>query len=321
MAPAEPESRAGLDVFRRFVSAAPLGLMVVDDRSTIQYANPAAGRMLARRVGDLIGEVFDPRAVTASRIEIRDAESGRTQFKGQGGPQAPESPGMRLLILTDRAEAAALAEARALAGSVAHDVNNLLSAAFSYIEEIEQIAGAEMIAGASKGLRQVLHETAAQAGRLFQVAGVPGGTTRGRDVRDLFAVDAVASDEPLQRGALVVDDDPAVRALTARVLRTLGLEAVERGSVDEAFAYVEGTDRAVGTILVDAMMPGPGIEHVCRELRGLQPEARILVMSGAPSVEDVVAAVADGFIAKPFSVAELGAALASGGRRQVGRAA
>jgi len=101
----------------------------------------------------------------------------------------------------------------------------------------------------------------------------------------------------------VVDDDGAVARITARALAVLGIEAIARDTVPGALAFLEA--ESVDAVLVDAMMPGPGVEQVCRELRELQPDAWIVVMSGADTVADRVRDVSDSFLAKPFSVAEL----------------
>jgi len=54
---------------------------------------------------------------------------------------------------------------------------------------------------------------------------------------------------------LIVDDEEALRRAAVRLLRRLGHETVDVGSVAEAIAVIDGPDVPEG-VLCDVMMPG-----------------------------------------------------------------
>lgn len=77
---------------------------------------------------------------------------------------------------------------------------------------------------------------------------------------------------------LVVDDDPTVRQIIAKVLTRAGHEAEEVGDGSEAIAAFR--ERPADLILMDIYMPGAdGIEAIIR-LQQEFPDVRIIAMSG-----------------------------------------
>jgi signal transduction histidine kinase len=110
---------------------------------------------------------------------------------------------------------------------------------------------------------------------------------------------------------LVVDDDPFVRAATRRLLEMLGFQVHEAPDGPTALRMVtEIADLRV--VLLDATMPRMAGEEVLRELRRMRTGLPVVVVSG-----DAEGAVMkrfepdrpEGWLAKPFTVAELTAAL------------
>jgi PAS domain S-box-containing protein len=121
---------------------------------------------------------------------------------------------------------------------------------------------------------------------------------------------------------LVVEDHPAVRALTVRVLRDAGYDVVEAASVDEALEVLGGT--AVDVILTDLVMPGGTGERLAgsEDDRGTEPG--LVFMSGyteASITRDELLTGGAGFLEKPFTpdrlLAAVAAARAAGPRRPV----
>jgi len=61
--------------------------------------------------------------------------------------------------------------------------------------------------------------------------------------------------DPAERCVLVVDDEPSVLAVTARILRDAGYVAVEAPSAREALRLLEQGDPPISLVLTDVVMP------------------------------------------------------------------
>ncbi|NNL85965.1 MAG: EAL domain-containing protein [Myxococcales bacterium] len=103
--------------------------------------------------------------------------------------------------------------------------------------------------------------------------------------------------------ALVVDDDPILRAVGCEVLRTLGFEIVEAESGEEALELA--MSRLPDFVLLDVNLPGRDGFSICRELRRVPALSQIpiVVITGA-SEEEVIdrafTAGATDFVHKPL---------------------
>ncbi|MEP6812523.1 MAG: ATP-binding protein [Actinomycetota bacterium] len=110
---------------------------------------------------------------------------------------------------------------------------------------------------------------------------------------------------------LVVEDQEAVRALTARVLREAGYDVVEAASVEGALEVLNETP--VDVILTDLVMPGGTGERLAKYADELGTSPTLVLMSGyakaAISSDDLDAAGA-GFLEKPFTPGDLLAVVA-----------
>jgi PAS domain S-box-containing protein len=116
---------------------------------------------------------------------------------------------------------------------------------------------------------------------------------------------------PLPRGSeavLVAEDEPAVRALTCRVLRRAGYSVLEAGSGEEAVRVAERHPGPVHLFVTDVVMPGVGGREAAGRVLARHPEARVLYMSGYTDdavVRHGVRHDRTHFIQKPFSPAAL----------------
>jgi PAS domain S-box-containing protein len=86
---------------------------------------------------------------------------------------------------------------------------------------------------------------------------------------------------------LLVEDEPAVRALLAQVLAEAGYRVLQARGGREALALSRRHDGRIDLLLSDVVMPGLGGGELARRLREGHPETRVLFMSGYPS-DDVV---------------------------------
>lgn len=116
-------------------------------------------------------------------------------------------------------------------------------------------------------------------------------------------------DATLPVRVLVADDEEDIRALVCLAVRRAGaaeVTAVGDGPAALAAARSDLPDLAV----LDVSMPGASGLEVCAALRADAATAgiRILLLSAGASLEDVargLAAGADAYLAKPFSIAGL----------------
>lgn len=126
---------------------------------------------------------------------------------------------------------------------------------------------------------------------------------------------------PDQRHALVADDDPAFRELIAAWLEDDGWAVTAAADGLEACALLEA--RAFDVLLLDLLLPRRDGYAVLLHVRA-QPATRrlpVLIVSGEPPADHTVVGAAlgaDGFLPKPFSRAELLAALRAAARASGG---
>jgi two-component system cell cycle sensor histidine kinase/response regulator CckA len=78
---------------------------------------------------------------------------------------------------------------------------------------------------------------------------------------------------------LVVDDEPPIRVLVDRVLRFAGYETVLAANGTEALQCLE-TDLRFDLLLTDLMMPDVLGDEVARRSRVLNPELKVLYLTG-----------------------------------------
>ena len=116
---------------------------------------------------------------------------------------------------------------------------------------------------------------------------------------------------------LVVEDQPAVRRFTSRVLQCSGYTVLEAGNAEEAHAVVRRRTGKIDLLLTDVVMPGTGghalAEELQREIEGL----KVILMSGY-SEETIakrgVLPEGSAYLQKPFTPGNLAALV----RQQLG---
>jgi CheY-like chemotaxis protein len=109
---------------------------------------------------------------------------------------------------------------------------------------------------------------------------------------------------------LVVDDEPSIRQLSARMLERLGYAAEEAGEASEALERIQACTPDV--VLVDVMMPGMSGRELRDRVVETRPDLPVILMSGHPSAELLQAELENGdsyWLAKPFTISTLAATL------------
>lgn len=103
---------------------------------------------------------------------------------------------------------------------------------------------------------------------------------------------------------LVVDDEKIIRELCAQVLR--GYRVLQAGSCDEALRMFEREQ--VDLILSDIIMPGSSGIDLLKQVKALDPNATVIIMTGFADRDIILSALkedADDFINKPLNLIQL----------------
>lgn len=103
---------------------------------------------------------------------------------------------------------------------------------------------------------------------------------------------------------LVVDDEPEVRAVTARILREDGFYVLEASSGSEALHQLVADASDTALLVADVVMPGMSGVELAGEVHSLRPGVCVLLMSGQAHVGRTDAHP-DELLAKPFSEEQL----------------
>lgn len=120
---------------------------------------------------------------------------------------------------------------------------------------------------------------------------------------------------PLMARILVVDDDPALRGTTGRLLAGSGHSVVEAASGADALQFFD--EGSVDLVIMDIVMPQKGGIEAIMEIHALHPSIPAIIMSGkVPLGTDAVDNLmkrygARAILSKPFTAAELAAAVAT----------
>ncbi|HMI85899.1 MAG TPA: response regulator [Polyangiaceae bacterium] len=106
---------------------------------------------------------------------------------------------------------------------------------------------------------------------------------------------------------LLVEDDEAVRHVTARILRDNGYTVIETRHPSEAL-HVCAEGQAIDLLLTDIVMPEKSGPKLAAELSLLQPGLRVLYMSGYSGIAPISGRSVPGeagYIEKPFAASAL----------------
>lgn len=105
---------------------------------------------------------------------------------------------------------------------------------------------------------------------------------------------------------LLVDDELRFRTTTSKLLAARGLAVVTAGSGREALEHMEGNSFDV--VILDVRMPEMGGVAVLSEIKKLDPEVEVIIMTGYASVDtakEIMKLGAYDFMLKPCAIDEL----------------
>ncbi len=149
-----------------------------------------------------------------------------------------------------------------------------------------------------------------QSGGAITVASEPG---KGTEFRVFFPAlkdprPAAAPTPRVDRGGtesiLVVEDEPMVRDVTARVLREAGYQVHVATGGEDAIAWLRAEGGPVDLVVTDVVMPGMGGRELAAAVEAIRPGIRVIYVSGFTAdatLRHGVSADGPDFLAKPFT--------------------
>ncbi|MGQ9547335.1 MAG: hybrid sensor histidine kinase/response regulator [Roseiflexus sp.] len=112
---------------------------------------------------------------------------------------------------------------------------------------------------------------------------------------------------------LIVDDEPAVRSVAARMVEHLGFATLQAPDGTVGIDLFRAHADLITCVLLDVSMPGMGGAQVLQMMRAIHADAPVVLMSGYAGeelAERFGQLQPNGFLYKPFDIGELKACLA-----------
>jgi PAS domain S-box-containing protein len=175
--------------------------------------------------------------------------------------------------------------------------------------------------GSGLGLAQV-YGFAKQSGGGVSIETAPGKGTRVKVYLPSAGVAAWRDEEEVSAGArlgasgeagratrqatiLLVDDDHAVREVTASALREVGHAVLEASGGPAALALVDRPGQKLDLLVVDFAMPGMNGVEVARRAQTARPGLPVLFITGYADLSALAGTGEDRIVQKPFRNGEL----------------
>ncbi len=186
------------------------------------------------------------------------------------------------------------------AGSVAHELNNLLTAINRYsslaLQRLEE----------SHPIRNYLNEIGKAGDRAANLTRQLLTIGRKQILKPPQQTESVVESAPSRvvETILLVEDDDVVRRLVCQILQEVGYNVIETARGEEAVRLCSESQQTIGLLLTDVVMPGTSGKEVADHLTELLPELKVLFMSGHTDEVILRHGVLDSdveFIQKPFT--------------------
>jgi two-component system cell cycle sensor histidine kinase/response regulator CckA len=104
---------------------------------------------------------------------------------------------------------------------------------------------------------------------------------------------------------LVVDDEPAIRSLVARVLEQEGLSVIRAADGRQALSLSQGSDEHIDLLISDVVMPEMDGPTLARNLVAKIPELPVLFISGCCDSMQFEGCRPFAFLPKPLDIPSL----------------
>ena len=113
---------------------------------------------------------------------------------------------------------------------------------------------------------------------------------------------------------LLVDDEGTVRQVSEDLLKAMGYQMLSASDGNEALEIYTRHGQDIAVVLLDMVMPMMGGGEVYDRLKGIDPNVKVLLLSGYSldgEASEILRRGCNGFIQKPFDVKELSKKLRS----------
>jgi two-component system, cell cycle sensor histidine kinase and response regulator CckA len=303
----------GADLTRQLLAVGgrqPLNIEALDLGSCISQLEPLLRRVIGEDVDLVVTFSGEPAHVRADRSQIEQvvlnlAVNARDAMPGGG----------RLMIGVATAESGLgidVPEGRVRLRVRDSGIGMTPETASQIFEPFFTTKGDK---GTGLGLATV-HGIVTQTGGHIELETEPGRGTTFDVYLPLSAETATRTPPARQAGqtgaketVLIVEDDPSVRLIAARLLEDRGYIAIAARSGEEAIEIAQRPSLRIDLILSDVVMPDLNGRETVERIRSIQPHALVLFMSGYTG-EETAAGVLEqeaAFIQKPFSGDQLAA--------------
>jgi PAS domain S-box-containing protein len=116
---------------------------------------------------------------------------------------------------------------------------------------------------------------------------------------------------------LVVDDEPLLRKVAAKLLQKLGYQVLEAPDGETAVALVREKGAQIDLVLLDMIMPGMDGHQTLERLRALNPSLPVLMCSGYSEGENLRLPAGVSFLPKPYPLETLSQQVSAALRRRL----
>jgi len=107
---------------------------------------------------------------------------------------------------------------------------------------------------------------------------------------------------------LLVDDEPMLRNVASRMIKSQGFTVVTCDDGLEALDYLDSNDHSIDLVILDLVMPGLSGAETFHHIKKRHPNLNVLISSGYSiegEAQELIEQGARGFIQKPFGAEEL----------------
>jgi two-component system, cell cycle sensor histidine kinase and response regulator CckA len=114
--------------------------------------------------------------------------------------------------------------------------------------------------------------------------------------------------EPVKRTILVVDDEPEVRKLVGAMVGQFGYTVMTADSGEHALTLYKNNKGPIDLLITDVIAPGMSGPMLADKLTELQPDLKVLYISGYDNthvVQKYVVEKGHALLTKPFTVEEM----------------
>ncbi|MBI5634187.1 MAG: response regulator [Nitrospirae bacterium] len=112
-----------------------------------------------------------------------------------------------------------------------------------------------------------------------------------------------------QKKILVIDDEEIVRELLTDVFSESGFQVMTAENGLAGLEHIRQPGSRYDLVIIDMSMPGMGGIEVCRELRKLKPDQKIMIATGNYSTDDELSEMkkngVEHVLRKPFNFNEM----------------